>query len=248
MKEENQTSQKLQKVLAQYGLGSRREIESWITDKRVKVNSKVAHIGQRVEPFDKIEVDGVKLDLDEFSLKTEVLLYHKPEGEICTSDDPEGRTTVFEDLPAPKTGKWVSVGRLDYATSGLLIFTNDGELANKLMHPSSNIEREYAVRIFGAVEAEHIQGLLDGVSLDGKKARFDAISDPQGEGKNRWRHVILSEGRNREVRRLWESFGYTVNRLIRVRFGKIKLPPQLKVGEHRKATSQELDQLRSMVR
>jgi len=225
-------SEKLQKVLARQGMGSRRQLEQWIKDGRVKVNGKVAELGVRVEATDKINVDGIPIELPTAKQsQTRILLYHKPEGEISTVSDPEGRRTVFDKLPILKNQRWVSVGRLDIRTSGLLLFTNDGELANYLMHPSSELERVYAVRVRGKVSEGTIMLLLKGVMLDDGKAKFDAIMDAGGSGgHNHWYHVSLHEGRNREVRRLWESQDVTVSRLIRIQYGPIALERSLRKG------------------
>ncbi|NQX87847.1 MAG: pseudouridine synthase [Halioglobus sp.] len=222
--------EKLQKVLARVGLGSRREMERWIEDGRVSVNGKVAGLGDRVGGHDKLAVDGRPL-ATEGSLHVRCILYHKPPGEVCTRDDPEGRRTVFQRLPRLKTGRWISIGRLDYNTSGLLLFTTDGDVANALMHPSSAIEREYMVRVMGNVQDAMLQRLLDGVMLEDGPARFTDIQEGGGDGINRWFYVVLMEGRNREVRRLWESQGLTVSRLKRVRFGDIFIPPKVKQGQ-----------------
>lgn len=238
-------TEKLQKVLARAGLGSRRQLEQWITESRVSVNGKTAKLGDRVTTKDKILVDGHPLAPHALeSKKTRVLLYHKPEGEICTRSDPEKRPTVFDHLPVLRNGRWISVGRLDINSSGLLLFTNDGELANRLMHPSANIEREYAVRVFGDVDAAMLRRLKKGVELDDGLAKFLSITDKGGEGRNHWYHVVITEGRNREVRRLWESqAGIKVSRLTRVRFGKIILPPQLRSGKYVEFEPEEVMEL-----
>jgi len=224
-------TEKLQKVLAREGLASRREVERWIREGRISVNGKKATLGDRVEVTDKIRVDGrpVAVKAPE-QQKTRVIMYHKPEGEVCTRSDPEGRPTVFERLPKMKSGRWINVGRLDINTSGLLLFTNDGELANQLMHPSSELEREYAVRVFGEVKLEIIKRLTQGVKLEDGIGRFNSVQKRGGTGLNQWYHVIIKEGRNREVRRLWESQGVTVSRLIRIRFGDVSLPKYLARG------------------
>ena len=224
-------SQKLHKMLAQSGVGSRREMEEIIKAGRVTVNGKVADIGQRVGPEDVVRVDKrpVKLRFGEES--TRVLLYHKQEGEIVSRDDPEGRADVFEKLPRIRGGKWTSVGRLDFNTSGLLIFTTSGELANRLMHPKFEVERQYAVRILGELTEDQIKLLKNGIELEDGLAKFDELADQGGEGSNHWYHVVLKEGRNREVRRMFESIGLTVSRLMRVRFGIINMPPRLKRGQ-----------------
>ncbi|WP_020409440.1 23S rRNA pseudouridine(2605) synthase RluB [Hahella ganghwensis] len=221
--------EKLQKVIARRGVGSRRQVEEWISQGRVRVNGHVAKLGDRVSGADKIIVDGHPIP-DEVAEETLVLVYNKPEGEVTSRNDPEGRPTVFGRLPRPVQGRWVAVGRLDINTSGLLLFTTDGELANKLMHPSSEIDREYAVRVLGEVDEEMIGRLKEGVFLEDGPARFSDISEAGGTGSNRWFHVVLQEGRNREVRRLWESQGVTVSRLKRVRYGFIFLPSRIKVG------------------
>ncbi len=242
------TGEKLQKVLARMGLGSRREVEGWISTGRVKVNGDAAQLGCRVDSLDQIVVDGRPLKRD---LNTEivrrVLIYNKPEGEVCTRDDPEGRPTVFEQLPRLRHGRWVNVGRLDINTTGLLLFTTDGELANRLMHPSSQMDREYAVRVMGEVDDEMLGRLRDGVMLEDGPARFSDIVRSGGEGINRWYHVCLLEGRNREVRRLWESQGVRVNRLKRVRFGPVFLGPEVPVGRYREMNQKELDLLSEVV-
>ncbi|MCO5786309.1 23S rRNA pseudouridine(2605) synthase RluB [Pseudomonas sp. G11-1] len=238
------SGEKLQKVLARMGLGSRREIEGWIGAGRVTVNGEPAQLGCRVDSLDQIMVDGRPLKRD---LNTEVvrrvLIYNKPEGEVCTRDDPEGRPTVFEQLPRLKQGRWINIGRLDINTSGLLLFTTDGELANRLMHPSSQMDREYAVRVMGEVDEAMVERLLTGVMLDDGPAKFTDVVSSGGEGINRWFHVCLMEGRNREVRRLWESQGVRVNRLKRVRFGPVFLGPELPVGRWREMKQNELDVL-----
>lgn len=224
--------EKLQKVLARAGYGSRREMEGWIEAGRVQVNGKPATLGDRVSPSDKIVVDGKKLAAaDPRSVPQTVLLYNKPEGEICSRHDPEGRPTVYDRLPRLTHARWVAVGRLDINTSGLLLFTTDGELANRLMHPRMQIEREYAVRVRGEVSREMIERMHAGVELEDGLARFTDIQYFAGEGANHWYHVVIMEGRNREVRRLWESQGVTVSRLKRVRYGNIFIPSTVKVGE-----------------
>lgn len=222
-------TEKLQKILADAGLGSRREIEKWISAGRVSVNQAIAKLGDRAERFDDIAVDGksVKLAKD----MTRLILFNKPEGTICTRKDDQDRPTVFELLPPLKRGRWVAVGRLDFNTSGLLLFTNNGELANQLMHPSSNLEREYVVRVLGEVTPTIIETLLKGVILEDGFAKFEAIIGPRGSGKNVWFNVIIKEGRKREVRRLWESQDCQVSRLKRIRFGEHALPEDLPMGQ-----------------
>lgn len=224
-------SQKLQKVLAQAGLGSRRLMETWIDAGRVTVNGKVASIGARVEPADRIQADGRDVRVPAVEPPARVLIYHKPEGEIVTREDPQGRETVFTRLPRLRGARWLSIGRLDVSTSGLLIFTTSGELANSMMHPRFALEREYAVRIFGALSTEQMALLRAGVELPDGMARFDALEDEGGEGANHWYRVVVTEGRNRLVRRLFEATGFTVSRLMRVRFGALQLPPRLKRGQ-----------------
>ena len=245
MKPESDSGERVQKVLAAAGLGSRREIEGWIAQGRVSINGKPAKLGDRIGDSDRVSVDGrlVKTLERGGEARCRVILYHKPEGELTTRKDPEGRPTVFEALPRLRGSRWVSVGRLDTNTSGLLIFTNDGALANKLMHPSSELEREYAVRVLGKVTDEQLQALQKGVRLEDGMAKFDEIREAGGEGANHWYHVILKEGRNREVRRLWDAVGVTVSRLIRVRFGALSLPRNLPRGAWRDATQEEMDAL-----
>jgi len=238
-------SEKLQKVLARAGFGSRRQLEEWISSGRVSVNGKMATLGCRVSPGDKVYVDGkpVKMVAPE-EVKVRVLIYHKPEGEICTRNDPENRPTVFSRLPSLRTGRWISVGRLDINSSGLLLFTNDGELANQLMHPTREIEREYAVRIFGDVNEAMVKTLTTtGVELEDGIARFDKIINVGGDNSNHWFHVVLHEGRNREVRRMWESQGVVVSRLMRVRYGCVNLPRELHSGQWQQLTPEEVKAL-----
>jgi len=222
--------EKLQKVLARNGMGSRREMERWIEGGRVTIDGKPAKLGDRVDNRARIAVDGRPIDIAPAE-KTRCILYHKPTGEVCSRKDPQGRRTVYQRLPKLKSGRWISIGRLDYNTSGLLLFTTDGELANVLMHPSSNIEREYMVRVMGVVDKDMLQRMLDGVMLDDGVARFADIQDGGGDGINHWYYVVLMEGRNREVRRLWESQGLTVSRLKRVRYGDVFIPSKVKQGQ-----------------
>jgi len=225
--------EKIQKVLARAGFGSRRELEDWISQGRVKVNGVVAKLGDRVGSEDKVVVDGKKLAPREQTAQVHpVLLYNKALGEICTSNDPEGRPTVFDHLPRLTHARWVAVGRLDINTTGLLLFTTDGELANKLMHPSTEIQREYMVRVMGEVTREALERLTSGVELEDGMAKFDGIRFGGGEGINQWYYVMLREGRNREVRRLWESQDLKVSRLKRVRYGNIVIPPYVKMGKY----------------
>lgn len=242
------TGEKLQKVLARMGLGSRREVESWIEAGRVSVNGEPATLGCRIDSLDQVSVDGRPLRRDLASeVSRRVLIYNKPEGEVCTRDDPEGRPTVFAQLPRLRQGRWINIGRLDINTSGLLLFTTDGELANRLMHPSYQMDREYAVRVMGEVDEEMLERLKEGVMLDDGPARFTDVVASGGEGINRWYHVCLMEGRNREVRRLWESQGVRVNRLKRVRFGPVFLGSELPVGRYREMKQNEIDTLSAEV-
>jgi len=223
-------SERLQKLLAGAGHGSRRGIEDWIRAGRITVNDRVAQLGDRASAADQIRLDGKLLDLGGSRDSVEVLLYNKPLGEVTTRNDPEGRPTVFDHLPAPISGRWIVVGRLDVNTGGLLLFTNDGELAHRLMHPSSEVEREYRVRLRGAPGPEVIDRLLKGVTLEDGPASFDRIHVESTEGSHSWFRVELHEGRNREVRRLFEHEGYEVSRLTRIRYGSAVLPPDLRAG------------------
>ncbi|MDP3813674.1 23S rRNA pseudouridine(2605) synthase RluB [Pseudomonas sp.] len=235
--------EKLQKVMARMGLASRREIEAWISAGRVKVNGAVASLGMRVDLHDAIAVDGKVIRREEAAESVRrVIIYNKPEGEICTRDDPEGRPTVFDRLPRPKEGRWINIGRLDINTTGLLMFTTDGELANRLMHPSYQMDREYAVRVRGEVDDEMIERLKAGVMLEDGPAKFTDIKEaPGGEGFNHWYHCVVMEGRNREVRRLWESQGLVVSRLKRVRFGPVFITSDLTMGRWREMSQREVD-------
>lgn len=235
--------EKLHKVLARAGIGSRREMERWIVEGRVTVDGRAAKLGDRVQANDQVRVDGRALPAGTFAPKARVLIYHKPEGEITTRHDPQGRSTVFERLPAIRRGRWIAIGRLDLNSSGLLLFTTDGALAHRLMHPSTEIEREYAVRILGPVTAEAIARLQSGVTLEDGAARFESVVDAGGTGANHWYHVVIREGRNREVRRMWEAVGATVSRLIRVRYGPIALPRLLRPGRAEYLEREALDAL-----
>ena len=236
--------EKLQKVLARAGIGSRREMERWISAGRVTVNEQVASLGDRVTWRDRVSVDGKPVMLQSAKdTQRRVLIYNKPEGEIVTRSDPEGRPTVFDKLPRLKGERWIAIGRLDINTAGLLLFTTDGELANALMHPSSEIEREYAVRVMGHVTMDHVNAMHQGVLLEDGMARFTDIQEFGGEGINSWYHVVIMEGRNREVRRLWESQGLRVNRLKRVRFGNTFLPPALRAGMWMEMPQPEMNSL-----
>lgn len=241
-------TEKLQKVLARAGVGSRRQMEDWISHGRVTVDGKPAKLGDRVGEHQLIRVDGHPLAaVPEAQQVCRVLAYYKPEGEVCSRTDPEGRPTVFSRLPRIKGARWVAIGRLDINTSGLLLFTTDGELANRLMHPKYEVEREYAVRVFGEVTDAMIQRLRRGVELEDGIAKFLKIKPAPGDGVNRWFHVVLAEGRNREVRRMWETQGVVVNRLIRVRYGNLVLPKQIPAGGYAECPLEEVNYLRSMV-
>jgi len=241
-------SEKLQKVLARAGKGSRREMEAVISAGRVSVDGKVAYLGDRVEGTEQIRIDGHQVTLQNKDEEVcRVLMYNKPEGEMCTRKDPEGRPTVFDRLPKLESGRWIAVGRLDINTSGMLLFTTDGELANRLMHPSQKVEREYAVRVFGEVDEAMLQRLRAGVKLEDGPARFQKITYRGGEGRNHWFHVVLSEGRNREVRRLWESQEVQVSRLIRVRYGDLELKRQLPLGGWVELPLKEVNYYRKLV-
>jgi 23S rRNA pseudouridine2605 synthase len=222
--------ERIQKALARMGYGSRREIERLIGEQKIRINGQLAKIGDHVKAGDKINIGHRRAIITSDVKRIRVLLYNKPEGEICTQKDDEGRKTVFESIGRLKEGRWISVGRLDINSSGLMLFTNYGDLANHLMHPSSEIEREYAVRVNGEVTSDIIKNLLKGVELEDGLLKFDQIIDAGGQGANHWYHVILKEGKNREVRRLWQSQDMRVSRLTRVRYGNLVLPRDLKVG------------------
>lgn len=229
----SEQGERLQKVLAQAGLGSRREVEAWISAGRITVNGQVATLGGRVAEGDRVQVDGrnIRLKLETEPQLPRVLLYHKQEGEIVSRDDPDGRANVFDELPRLRGKKWIAIGRLDFNTSGLLIFTTSGELANRLMHPRFEVEREYAVRVQGEMSPEQMKQMVSqGVELDDGVVKFDKLSDEGGEGFNHWYRIVIKEGRNREVRRTFEALGLPVSRLIRVRFGIVNLPPRIKRG------------------
>lgn len=239
-----QKPERIQKVLARMGLGSRREIESWIKDERIKVNGKLARPGDVITSNDRVELDKRQIKFPKKAdTRIKVIIYHKPAGEICTRKDAQGRTTVFSKLPRLKGARWVSIGRLDINTSGLLLFTNDGDLANRLMHPSSNIDREYAVRVIGRVDEAMLKQLQKGVELEDGPAHFSDIVDSGGDGANHWYHVTLMEGRNHEVKRLWESQGVKVSRLMRVRFGPIILSRRSRPGSVTELEGKDLDAL-----
>ncbi|MBK7898356.1 MAG: pseudouridine synthase [Azonexus sp.] len=240
--------ERLHKVLAQAGVGSRRDMEEWIAAGRVSVNGEVAQIGQLVLPTDRVKVNGRLVNLRASAGRAaRVLLYHKPEGEIVSRDDPDGRPSVFNALPRLRGSRWITVGRLDFNTSGLLLFTTSGELANRLMHPGTQLIREYAVRVLGELTDDARRRLLEGVPLEDGPASFDSLVDAGGEGANRWVHVTLFEGRNREVRRLFEAVGCTVSRLIRVRYGPFVLPPRLKRGRCQELSETEVRRLEKLL-
>ncbi len=222
---------KLHKVLADAGMGSRRDMEDLIIQGRVSVNGLPAHIGQRIGPTDQVRINGKQVHRKIQTKPPRVIMYHKPAGEIVSQSDPEGRPTVFDRLPKPRQGRWIAVGRLDFNTEGLLLFTTSGELANRLMHPRYGVEREYAVRILGELSQENMAQLKSGITLDDGQAKFLRLAIGGGDGANRWYHVALSEGRNREVRRMFEAVGHTVSRLIRTRYGIFLLPPRLRRGK-----------------
>ena len=238
------TTERIQKLLASAGIGSRREVDRWLGEGLISVNGVRAKPGDRASSEDKIRLRGKLLHIKPADKRVcRVISYHKPVGEIVARRDPEGRPEVFSSLPRINSGRWVAVGRLDMNTSGLMLFTNDGELANKLMHPSSAIEREYAVRVLGDVGADHLTQLVKGVPLDDGIASFDSVVEAGGSGANRWFHVVLKEGRKREVRRLWEALGFQVSRLIRIRYGSILLGRALRPGKWRDLDPSELGAL-----
>ena len=243
--DEHDKGEKLQKALAHLGLGSRRQIEQWIEAGRLSIDGKQARLGDRVRGGQAVRLDGKPVAL-EAAKGVRVLLYHKPLREVCSRHDPEGRKTVFERLPRLKTGRWISVGRLDFNTTGVLLFTTDGELAHALMHPSAAIEREYLVRVMGGVDEALLDRLKKGVQLDDGPARFSDIQEGGGDGINRFFYVVLMEGRNREVRRLWESQGLTVSRLKRVRYGDVFMPSKLKQGQWLELPQKDVDVIYQM--
>ncbi len=250
MSSKPQQTEKLQKILARSGHGSRREIEGLLKEGRISVDGKMATLGDRVEvkASTKIRLDGRVLAIKEPEKEIcRVMAYYKPEGELCTRHDPEGRPTVFNRLPKLTGARWIAVGRLDVNTSGLLLFTTDGELANRLMNPSREVEREYAVRVFGEITDAKIRQLTTGVQLEDGPASFKTVSYRGGEGMNQWYNVTLTEGRNREVRRLWESVGVQVSRLIRVRYGDIDLPKGLPRGGWTELGLEQTNYLRELV-
>ena len=233
--------EKLQKILARMGVGSRREMERWITAGRVTVNDRKAKLGDRAGASDQIQVDGQVLRRVE--IRPRIVLLNKQEGTICTRSDPEGRRTCFDDLPRLNQGRWISIGRLDINTSGLLLLSNDGNFANRMMHPSANIDREYAVRVDGEIEEEVLKALKKGVELEDGYAKFADIRYFDGTGRNHWYHVAVLEGRNREVRRLFESQGIRISRLKRVRFGPVILPSALLRGRRQELSVEDVKAL-----
>jgi 23S rRNA pseudouridine2605 synthase len=234
---------RLQKFLAERGLGSRRKIEGWITEGKIRVDGRQAQLGDRVDENSRISIDGRPLRGKHQVRKSRVIIYNKPEGEICSRDDPANRPTVFRHLPKLKGERWVSVGRLDINTRGLLLFTNKGDLANRLMHPEFGLEREYLCRIFGKVDASAVTRLTEGVELDGEMVRFQELKRNRGEGSNTWYSVVVTEGKYREVRRMWESVGCRVSRLMRVRYGATRLPKNLRQGEYLELKEAEVSRL-----
>ncbi|HAF02083.1 MAG TPA: 23S rRNA pseudouridylate synthase B [Methylophilaceae bacterium] len=241
--EQTLPTQRLHKLLALAGLGSRRDMEELIASGRVTINGETAKTGAGVTPYDVVRLDSRILKLPFEAELPQVLIYHKPEGEIVSQDDPEGRATVFDKLPRIKQGKWIAIGRLDINTSGLLIFTNSGDLANRFMHPRYEVEREYAVRVFGELTEEQMSMLTQGIELEDGPASFDRIIAQGGEGANHWYQVTIREGRNREVRRLFEAFQLPVSRLMRVRFGPVNLPPRVKRGAMLKLEQKQVVEL-----
>ncbi len=236
------SEERIQKVLAKAGLGSRREMERAIEDGRVLVNGDKAKLGDKVTSSDDLRLDGKPVKVENERVRR-VLVYNKPEGEICTRKDPEGRQTVFDRLPKLPGERWIAIGRLDINTSGLLLFTNDGEMANRLMHPSRQIEREYAVRVLGEVTQENIDTMCAGVELEDGPAKFTDVQYFNGKGSNQWFHVVIMEGRNREVRRLWESQGLQVSRLKRVRYGSVFLESTVRAGTWQELAKKDIDRL-----
>jgi 23S rRNA pseudouridine2605 synthase len=239
--------ERIQKVLARAGLGSRRQIEAWIREGKITVNNRPAVLGLGISGTDVIKIDGRLVSQASAVTPVRTLVYHKPAGEVTTRRDEAGRPTVFDHLPRLKHARWITVGRLDINTSGVLLVTTDGELAHRLMHPSWQIEREYAVRVLGEVDEAVLQKLQQGVMLDDGKAAFSTILDAGGAGANHWYHVVLREGRNREVRRLWESQGLQVSRLIRIRYGPAGLPRNLRAGKFQDLAPQETEALYAAV-
>lgn len=246
------SKERIQKALARQGLGSRRQIESWIRDGLIRLNGAVVELGQQVEAGDVVMHNGRKIIIrDALQSLPRVLMYHKPEGQVCSRSDPEGRPTIFDRAPGLKHSRWIAVGRLDINTAGLILLTDNGDLANKLMHPSNQLQREYAVRVMGKASAEQLKSLTHGVELEDGPARFEEIVERSGDdgfepgqvGLNRWYHVVLMEGRNREVRRMWEAVNLKVSRLMRVRYGSVMLPKGLRPGKYRELEAAEVREL-----
>lgn len=247
--EAGQLGERVQKVLANAGFGSRREIERWIEQGKVRINGQLAKLGDRVKGDDLVQMGNRRVRIDRINqIERRIIVYNKPEGEVVTRNDPENRPTAFQRLPKLKSsGRWIAVGRLDINSSGLMLFTTDGELANRLMHPSKAVEREYAVRVLGKVTTEMLETLTHGVELEDGPARFEDIVESGGDGANRWFHVVIMEGRNREVRRMWEAVGLKVNRLKRVRYGPVMLDNRLHAGKSRDLEPKEMSDLLAMV-
>ena len=232
--------ERIQKILANEGIVSRRQAENLIREGRIKINGQEAILGMSISRSDLIEIDGKAVEISKGTNPLRVLMYNKKVGEISSTKDPEGRPSVFLALPKISKGKWISVGRLDINTSGLMLFTNNGELANKLMHPSSKIEREYVARIRGQVEPDHIRKLLEGVHLEDGKACFSDLQPGRKGKSNQWFAMVIMEGRTREVRRMWESQGFSVSRLKRVRIGGLFLPANLRQGNYKELAEKEI--------
>jgi 23S rRNA pseudouridine2605 synthase len=241
-------AERLQKWLANKGYGSRREIERWIEAGRISVDGEVASLGLKVEGTERVAIDGKPLRQSKREAQNRTIIYHKPPGEICSRTDPQGRRTIFHSLPRVLDGRWISVGRLDFQTTGLLILTTDGDLANKLMHPSSELQREYVVRAYGELSDEQLTTLRTGVELEDGKAKFVVIEQTGGEGANRSYRVVVSEGRNRIVRRLFEAVDCRVSRLLRTSYGPISLPRALRPGKHRELDDRELELLTAAIK